>query len=84
MKSYFRPRIPLNGFWRFRVDPNDIGENNGWHKGFESEHLVYVPSSWNEQNPDWDKYVGIAWYQTKFYIGVEHIGKIPWTVFKGC
>ncbi len=84
LKSYFRPRIPLNGFWRFRVDPNDIGENNGWHKGFESEHLVYVPSSWNEQNPDWDKYVGIAWYQTKFYIGVEHIGKIPWTVFKGC
>ena len=83
MRSAFRLRIPLDGFWRFRLDPKDVGEKEGWFRGFSGGDVIYVPSSWNEQNPQWDRYVGIAWYQRRFYVPHEHRGKVPWLVFKG-
>jgi len=83
LRSWFRPKIPLEGFWRFRVDRDRVGDGEGWFKGFESEDLIYVPSSWNEQNPEWDQFSGVAWYQKDFYAGEYLDGKIAWIVFKG-
>lgn len=83
MRSPFRPKIELSGFWRFKLDPRGEGEREGWHRGFESSDVVYVPSSWNEQNPLWDGYDGVAWYSTSFYVRKELEGKLVWLVFKG-
>lgn len=83
MRSPFRPKIELSGFWRFKLDPRGEGEREGWHRGFESSDVAYVPSSWNEQNPLWDGFDGVAWYSTSFYVRKELEGKLAWLVFKG-
>lgn len=83
MKSWYRPKISLEGFWKFRVDEDNIGEKEEWLRGFESEDLIYVPSSWNEQNPKWDQFSGAAWYQKDVYIGENLEGKIAWVIFEG-
>ncbi|MEM2341629.1 MAG: glycoside hydrolase family 2 TIM barrel-domain containing protein [Candidatus Bathyarchaeia archaeon] len=83
MKSWFRSKIFLNGFWKFKIDPNLIGDKEEWSKGFESEDLVYVPSSWNEQNPEWDQFTGVAWYQKDFYVYENLSDKIAWIIFEG-
>ncbi|ABW02212.1 glycoside hydrolase family 2 TIM barrel-domain containing protein [Caldivirga maquilingensis] len=83
MVTGVRPRIPLDGFWGFRLDPGNAGESNGWFKGFESSDHIYVPASWNEQNPDWDGYSGVAWYLMDFYVPRELNGLTPWIIFEG-
>jgi len=83
LKSWHRPKISLEGFWSFRVDKCGVGEKESWYKGFESNDLIYVPSSWNEQNPDWDQYTHIVWYQKRFYVPKEFEGKRAWLVFDG-
>ena len=45
--------------------------------------LIYVPASWNEQNPDWDGYGGVAWYQYDFHVPREFSGLTAWLVFEG-
>jgi len=77
-----RPRVELSGFWRFKLDPGDVGESSGWFRGFDGD-LIYVPASWNEQNPDWDGYGGVAWYQYDFHIPREFSGLTAWLVFEG-
>ncbi|MEM2610681.1 MAG: glycoside hydrolase family 2 TIM barrel-domain containing protein [Candidatus Bathyarchaeia archaeon] len=83
MRSLSRPRISLDGLWKFMVDRDLIGDREGWFKGFESKELIYVPSSWNEQNPEWDQFSGVAWYQKDFYVSGEFEGKIAWIIFEG-
>ncbi len=83
MKSWFRPRIPLDGFWKFRIDRELIGDKEEWFKGFSSNELIYVPSSWNEQNPEWDQFTNIAWYQRDFYVDGSLKDKRAWIVFEG-
>lgn len=65
------------------MDREGIGEKEKWFEGFASSDLIYVPSSWNEQNPEWDQYAGIAWYQKDIYIDTNLRNKIAWIVFKG-
>ena len=83
MKSWFRPKISLEGFWKFKIDKDLIGDKEEWLKGFESNDLIFVPSSWNEQNPEWDQFTGVAWYQKDFYIQKELEGKLAWIRFEG-
>uniref|UniRef100_A0A7J2U3C9 Beta-glucuronidase n=1 Tax=Ignisphaera aggregans TaxID=334771 RepID=A0A7J2U3C9_9CREN len=83
MKSWFRPRVSLDGFWKFRVDKELLGDREEWFRGFTSSDLIYVPSSWNEQNPEWDQFTGVAWYQKDVYIGTNLRDKMAWIVFKG-
>ncbi len=83
MKSWFRPKISLEGFWKFKIDKDLIGDKEEWFKGFESNDLIFVPSSWNEQNPEWDQFTGVAWYQKDFYIQKELEGKLAWIRFEG-
>jgi len=78
-----RFRLELGGFWGFRLDPSDAGESGGWFRGFEASGRVYVPASWNEQNPEWDQYSGVAWYEYDFHVPREFNGLTPWLVFEG-
>jgi len=83
MKTPKRPQLILNGFWNIKIDCSDSGEVEGFFKGFESSDIVYVPSSYNEQNPLWDGYAGIVWYQRRFYVPRDYSGKKAWMIFKG-
>jgi beta-glucuronidase len=83
LRSWFRPRISLEGFWKFRVDKELLGDKEEWFKGFSSNDLIYVPSSWNEQNPEWDQFAGVAWYQKDFYVDESLRDRIAWIIFEG-
>jgi len=73
----------LEGFWKFKIDKDLIGDKEEWFKGFESNDLIFVPSSWNEQNPEWDQFTGVAWYQKDFYVQKELEDKLAWIRFEG-
>lgn len=57
--------IDLCGAWKFRIDPDDIGENEGWYKSLPEGETVIVPSTWcNELGLL--TYEGCGWYEKKF------------------
>lgn len=82
MRSFYRPKIDLQGFWKFKIDSENVGEKNEWGKGLESEDIIYVPASWNEQNPQWDQFSSIAWYQKDLFVS-SYESKKAWIVFEG-
>lgn len=57
-----RNRLTLSGFWDFKLDPDEVGEAEGWHSGFDAPRTIAVPGSWNEQFEDAYHYLGMAWY----------------------
>lgn len=65
----FRHITDLSGFWDIKPDPDNSGEENGWSAGFDSEMVVGVPGSWNEQLAESGlmNYVGKVWYQKRFF-----------------
>lgn len=65
--------IGLNGVWRFQIDPNHIGEQQGWFaSGFDDEDWlqVIVPHTWNTM-PNYMDYDGLAWYRLAFPTDAE-------------
>jgi beta-glucuronidase len=58
----------LSGFWEFKLDPDEIGEAEGWFNGLTSPRAIAVPGSWNEQFQDTRDYLGAAWYVREVYI----------------
>ncbi len=58
----------LSGFWDFKLDPDEIGEAEGWTQGLTSPRTIAVPGSWNEQFQDTRDYLGAAWYVREVYI----------------
>jgi beta-glucuronidase len=73
----FRSTIDLSGFWSFRPDPEDIGEEQRWYEGFDTDLEIAVPGSWNEQLEEAGllHYVGSAWYFTRVNLPTELAGK---------
>ena len=60
--------VPLTGDWRFSVDGEKIGEQQGWSEpNFEDSRwmTVNVPHTWNVM-PEYSEYEGIAWYRRTF------------------
>lgn len=57
--------VPLSDDWQFFVDPQDLGEGEGW---FRPEYdgtdwlSVDIPHTWNVME-DFYEYEGIAWYR---------------------
>jgi beta-glucuronidase len=60
-----RSLLDLSGLWDFQIDPNAIGEAQGWTRELPSPTMIAVPGSWNEQFQDMRDYTGVAWYQTR-------------------
>jgi beta-galactosidase len=61
-------RTSLNGLWQFRMDPDKVGQANGWYKAAGSSQdwqTVSVPHTW-QISQDSAEYFGTAWYRRTF------------------
>jgi beta-glucuronidase len=67
-QNLLRNKLDLSGIWDFQTDPDQTGENKGWHHGLEETRPIAVPGSWNEQYEDLYHYLGLAWYVKSTYI----------------
>ena len=63
-----RNLLDLSGIWDFQVDPDEVGESEGWFRGLETSRPMAVPSSWNDIYDDIRDYMGVAWYVTESYV----------------
>ncbi|MCZ7586263.1 MAG: hypothetical protein M5R36_24705 [Deltaproteobacteria bacterium] len=59
----------LDGAWRFRADPNEVGEDEEWYADgapHETWRTAVVPGSWTESFDAFREYEGVAWYARRF------------------
>ena len=63
-----RNLLDLSGFWDFKLDPEEVGESEGWIHGLEAPRQIAVPASWNELFQDTRDYLDMAWYAREFYV----------------
>ena len=59
-----RNKLDISGIWDFRIDPDGVGEAEGWANGLAASRPIAVPGSWNEQYEDLFGYLDLAWYVT--------------------
>src|SRR5262245_55678513 len=71
----------LSGVWKFRADPDNVGEAQGWMKGLSEHRLMPVPCSWNEIFDDLRNYNGTVWYQTGFRVDRSWADQRIWLRF---
>jgi beta-glucuronidase len=66
--SAARRVVDLSGFWKFRFDPESVGETEGWINKLPNPMAMPVPSSFADFFTDKDsrEYTGDFWYETKF------------------
>ena len=60
--------VPLTGEWRFSIDKDQIGEQQGWaDSNFDDSSwvAVHVPHTWNVMH-EYSEYEGIGWYRRTF------------------
>ncbi|MBN1581642.1 MAG: beta-glucuronidase [Anaerolineae bacterium] len=62
-----RNLLDLSGFWDFELDPDEVGEKEGWIHGLKDPRTIAVPASWNELFQDTRDYLDMAWYAREFY-----------------
>ncbi len=69
-RSIVRPQIDLDGEWEFRIDPQDVGQQERWFDpSVPFEEMILVPGAWDAQGirEETDKipnsYIGKAWYR---------------------
>ena len=72
-ESSTRQVVDLSGIWKFKVDFDGRGREEGWQNGLSDYAEVPVPSSFNDLFTDKDirEHVGDVWYQTEFYLAEE-------------
>jgi len=63
-----RNLLDLSGFWAFKLDPEEVGETEGWMNGLTAPRQIAVPASWNELFQDTHGYFDAAWYAREFYV----------------
>ncbi len=75
-----RTVFDLSGIWKFKVDPNKIGESENWFEGFESNIDIAVPGSWNEMLEEEGllDYNGNGWFLKKAFIPKYFADKEIW------
>ena len=62
--------VSLNGLWQFRLDPDKVGQADGWYKpthSADSWQDVTVPHTWQVSQDSAD-YFGTAWYRRLFEV----------------
>lgn len=75
IQNDMRNRLDLFGIWDFKIDPEEVGEQNGWFNGLIAARPIAVPGSWNEQYEDIFNYLGRAWYVTRSYMPASWNGQ---------
>jgi beta-glucuronidase len=63
-----RNKLDLSGIWDFKIDPDQVGDRDGWFNGLEGARPIAVPGSWNEQYADIFNYLELAWYVRRTYV----------------
>ncbi|WP_269523611.1 sugar-binding domain-containing protein [Coraliomargarita parva] len=65
----FRTKLSLDGIWQFRVEKAE-DDPREWGGGFDSNRLVAVPASFNEQFTDYETFnhMGKVWYAREFEV----------------
>ena len=56
----------LDGLWKFKTDPEDLGTTQNWFEAIPEGESVIVPSVWNTQHKLLC-YEGAVWYEKDFY-----------------
>lgn len=78
-------RHALDGDWKFRTDPYNLGESEEWFapgRRLGDWDEIAVPGVWDVIN-DYSDYAGLAWYRTEFTTRPEWAGKRVRLVFEG-
>jgi beta-glucuronidase len=73
-----RERKALDGLWRFQVDADGVGREQGWSDGLPAEAVeIPVPASYNDVFPDAAvrNHVGEAWYETTVRVPARWTGE---------
>jgi len=75
-----RSQLQCEGFWKFKVDPQKVGEEEEWYRGFDSDVEIAVPGSWNEQFEEigLSNYIGAAWYCNTVFVPQDWHGRRIW------
>ena len=73
----FRRSVPLDGMWKFCLDPASRGEAEGWQNGIPGREQIPVPASFQDFYTDKDtrEFCGDYWYERNFYLPAEWQGK---------
>ncbi len=63
----------LDGFWKFKFDPQGEGQKGGWTSGLSETVQMPVPASFNDFFTDKEsrEYTGDFWYETDFFVPGE-------------
>lgn len=65
-EHYTRKTLNLSGVWQFATDEKNVGESEGWQKGFSAQENFVIPGMWNNEK-GYLSYEGVAWYSKQFY-----------------
>ena len=76
-QSVSRRTVSMDGMWKFRLDPEGKGTENGWTDGIPEADLIPVPASFQDFYTDKDtrEYAGDFWYETEVFVPEEYAGK---------
>ena len=59
----------LDGVWQARLDPNDVGVRQGWHRADTPfDRQLRVPLPWQAADPALRRYAGVVWYRRSFEV----------------
>jgi hypothetical protein len=75
--DFERPEwVNLNGAWRFRFDPQNVGERQGWFQaGLKDTQKILVPFSWGSPLSGVADKADLAWYERVIKAPVDWNGK---------
>jgi beta-galactosidase len=63
-------RVPLNGLWQFRLDPDKVGQTNRWYRQNQPAddwQNVITPHTW-QVDQESAEYFGTAWYRRQLEV----------------
>lgn len=85
VNTQVRRDIKLDGLWKFKFDPESIGEDKKWELGLDDSIEMPVPASFNDFFTDKEsrEYVGDFWYSRKFFVPNEWNGRFVGLRFDG-
>ena len=64
-----RERRCLDGLWRFALDADGVGREEGWTEGLPASAVeMPVPASYNDIYPGLRDHMGDVWYETKLRV----------------
>lgn len=75
--SLYRTHIELGGTWRYRADPNGIGNDEEWWRPEYDDSewdTVEIPSTMNPARGAHTDYLGIIWFRRELSLTPPHNG----------